>query len=115
MTTERSYDGVGRQTGPRRLDWGDDYADLTCDQCGATWTGRIDSPCQWCRRSLELLIEHQRDLLRAMPDVDPDDERYRDALTAWGRRIALAVTADLISEHEGRLWWQRATQHDHAA
>jgi hypothetical protein len=49
----RSLDGVGRQNGPLRPDYGPNWAELKCDQCGATWVGVIGDPCGWCEKALE--------------------------------------------------------------
>jgi hypothetical protein len=50
---QRHLDGIGRQAGPLRPDYGPDWAELACDQCAATWVGRIGDPCDWCEKALE--------------------------------------------------------------
>jgi replicative DNA helicase len=63
---QRHLDGVGRQAGPLRPDYGPGYADLICDQCGAGWVGKIDDPCTWCEDAKVRLLEEQRRLDRQL-------------------------------------------------
>jgi hypothetical protein len=63
---QRHLDGVGRQAGPLRPDYGPGYADLICDQCGAGWVGKIDDPCTWCEDAKARLLEEQRRLDRQL-------------------------------------------------
>ena len=102
-------DGVGRQQGPLRLDWGPTWADLKCDQCGATWVGQIDDPCSWCQRSLELARMYQRDLLLKPPDADPSDATYPARMIAWAERLDRGVQAELINQRDAEAALRRAT------
>ncbi len=99
-----AFGGRGAQAGPMRPDYGHRWADLRCDQCGATWVGVIGEPCWWCRRSYEITLEHQAELVLTPPDLDPDlnDAARTAALEAWAERLAVAVKAGVISEGEAR-------------
>lgn len=90
--------GYGDQVGPLRPDWGDGWADLRCDVCGATWTGEIGEVCGYCLRWIELANEVQRRVL-LHPDL-PDDARRKRAQIAWVDRLAEAVRADIVTERE---------------
>jgi hypothetical protein len=74
----RSLDGVGRQNGPLRPDYGPNWAELKCDQCGAGWVGIIDDPCGWCEKALEDMRHRDgvelvdRESLNDSLVVDPD-------------------------------------------
>lgn len=59
--------GHGRQVGPARPDWGDGWADLECDECGATWTGPVGEHCSYC-------IVHAEKVLRW---ADEDRKRWQ--------------------------------------
>jgi hypothetical protein len=59
-----STGGYGRQIGPLREDWGNNYAELECDDCGATWVGPIGEVCGHC---VERLDEPRRERLRLAP------------------------------------------------
>lgn len=99
-------DGYGVPQAPR----GDGWHDLACNTCGATWVGRSHDPCWWCEQHRQHLQEHQVELLSRPPDVDPDDKRYEQTMTAWGQRLARAAEAGLMTvDHANRLW-QRATR-----
>ena len=100
--------GVGEQCGPARVEWGDGIYELSCTVCTATWVGPIGEPCQWCERAdARMRAETVRMLLRR-PDVDPADGRYDDVITAWGKRLARAVSTGLIDDGTARRAWKRA-------
>jgi hypothetical protein len=100
--------GVGEQHGPLRPDYGPDWAELICDKCDATWVAIIGSNCLWCQRALENMCRWQAELTLRLPDIDPDDQRYDNAMTAWAQRLARAVNAQLITEAKARLALARA-------
>jgi hypothetical protein len=91
--------GWGRQCGPLRPDWGDDWAELECTICRAGWVGPIGEPCGWCLRTHDLLLEaHRRVLLWPTAEQLDGDMKRAD----WARRLAGAVVHDVIAEHEAR-------------
>jgi hypothetical protein len=92
--------GWGRQCGPLRPDWGADWAELECTICRATWTGPIGEPCGWCVRTHELLLEaHRRVLLWPTAEQLETDAKRAD----WVRRLAGAVSLDVITEVEAQV------------
>lgn len=116
--------GTGRPTGRRRPEYGDDVFDLTCDACGATWCGEVGMGCEWCERRERQLVEDQRAMLlhphwlqtsagdprydelsaddRAVWDRTRGQARGEDSIQAWERRLARAVEAGIVTEHEAR-------------
>lgn len=97
------FGGRGRQTGPRRLDYGPDWALLTCDACESEWVGQIGEPCTWCDfKYAEVLTEQRAVLLH--PDLPAPDmgSTRRRAEVAWARRLRTGVDAGIITEAEGR-------------
>lgn len=48
MSHGHELPGRGFQNGPLRPDWGDGWADLRCDRCGATWVGPLGEVCSFC-------------------------------------------------------------------
>jgi hypothetical protein len=108
VTDPNRLDGIGQQTGPLRPDWGDGWADLVCDRCGAGWTGIIGEECWWCWRALERMRQWQAELTLTPPEIDADDERYVGAMEAWAERLAVAVDAEIITEAQADRAWQRA-------
>ena len=75
-----SYDhddlpGHGRQAGPLRTEWGDGWAELKCDRCGAGWTGPIGEECGWCAK---LIV----DVGGTLDTADDYDSAAYDALAA---------------------------------
>jgi hypothetical protein len=108
--------GVGRQVGALRLDYGPSgWADLQCDQCGAGWTGQIDTACPWCDERIDRQWDDQRRLVLTPPDVDPDDRTYPQALVAWGERLNRAIESGLISVEEASTAYRKAVGRERAA
>lgn len=103
MSGELPGIGIGVQVGPLRSDWGNGFADLRCDvrACAATWVGEPGEACGWCIRWLELANETQRKVLLRpdLPAGDDEDRRERATL-AWVDRLAAAVKAGIVTEHE---------------
>jgi hypothetical protein len=95
---QRHLDGIGRQAGPLRPDYGPDWAELACDQCSATWVGRIGDPCDWCEKALERMRQWAGEDALRPPEVDPDDIRYDARMAAWAGRLRRAVSVGLILE-----------------
>jgi hypothetical protein len=50
---QRDGIGFGEQVGRRRFDYGERYAELGCNVCGASWVGPIGEACIWCERRAE--------------------------------------------------------------
>lgn len=100
VLADESGVGIGRQRGPLRPDYGHRWAELACTVCDATWTGRIGTPCAYCEHRAVRLVELQRRrILR--PELPTVADRHRsDALDAWYGRLARAVRAGIISEHD---------------
>lgn len=95
---QRHLDGIGRQAGPLRPDYGSGVAYLECDQCRASWVGEIDMPCPWCEKALERMRQWAGEDALRPPEVDPDDIRYDDRMAAWAGRVRRAVEAGLVTE-----------------
>lgn len=105
--TQPNADGVGKLYGVLRPEYGPLVGDLRCTTCSATWTGRLGELCWWCQRSNEIQREHQAELVLRPPDIDPDDARYDNTMTAWAQRLAVAVRAGLVTEQQARRVWDR--------
>jgi hypothetical protein len=93
-STSFAYQGIGLPHG--------NY--LKCTACNATWQGQIGDPCNYCRRSHQLLIQHQHDLALTPPDVNPDehDDTKRARYIAWVERLKHAINIGIITDHEAR-------------
>lgn len=105
--------GTGAQVGPMRPDWGDGWADLECDECGAGWVGPVGEHCAYCVRSLELMRGWQADLLLRAPLPDVDDDRRLHAMTAWAQRLKVGIGAGLITSTQANTAWRREVRrHD---
>jgi hypothetical protein len=87
-----------------------------CVRCGATWDGYAMQACRWCWREYDQLLRWSAEKALTPPDVDPDDIRFPDALKAWAKRLAVAVSADLITDAQARSALTReANKRDRAA
>lgn len=106
--TPRPFAGVGLQRGLLQPDWGPLHAELVCSTCGASWVAPIGSPCPWCRRAHELLLEHQRQLTLEIPEVEPDDVTAVARVEAWVQRVRRAVAAELLTVVEADRAIERA-------
>lgn len=92
--------GVGLQSGRACPEYGPLEYELTCCCCGATWTGIPGDACHWCRRAIEIQIDHQIDLLLTPPDVDPDDITFDAKIEAWAERLARGIKSGLITKQQ---------------
>ena len=99
--------GYGEQTGRRRPDWGYSYADLTCNLCGATWTGPMYERCHWCQDALERMQAWQAEMLLDPDLPDAADERYKAACEAWAERLGRGVRSALVTEQQAMAALQR--------
>lgn len=107
--------GIGLPRGLERPEFGTGQADLTCIACGATWVGAPADHCGWCRRSRELLADHQRSILLRVPEIDPDHQDADTVLMAWGARLRRAVEAGVLTRSQAKTVWHRAVNHHAAA
>ena len=98
--------GVGLPCGLLRPEYGPLVEDLRCVACGAGWAGLAGDPCEWCRRSREVLIDHEHDLVLQVPEVADES-----SLTVWGDRLRRAVDAGIIERREAERAWRRAVRH----
>jgi len=106
-----AMNGVGLPRGLERPEFGAGLADLTCTACAATWIGAPGDPCGFCRRSRELLADHQRSLLLRVPEIDPDHHDADTVLMAWGERLRRAVDAGVLTRSQAEIVWRRAVNH----
>jgi hypothetical protein len=95
------FDGVGRAIAPR-LDWGEQFHDLECDQCEAEWVGRDGEQCQFCAGLYARLLAEQKQLVLRPELPDAADPRRSSAERAWAERLATSVTAGIVSERDAR-------------
>lgn len=113
--------------GRPRPDFGPGYVERAC-RCGASWIGGADDSCWWCAQALKRQLADQRkDLLwpawmvgqgPRYDELAPIDRRVWDAtrgivrgadsVRSWARRLAEAVTAEVITEDEARAALTRA-------
>ncbi len=113
---EHNFDGIGVglcHDDPPIFDGGAVY--LRCNLCPATWLGRVLDRCDWCAHAVLQQRVWQAELVRRVPEVDRDDVSYENAMRAWGQRLATAVLAGLIDQHQARRAWHREVNHDHIA
>jgi hypothetical protein len=108
--TRHALDGHGQQAGILRPEYGDGWAELTCDECDATWVGPIGEACNWCATALDNMRKWQAEKVLLCPEVDVEDERYVGVMEAWGQRLHVAVTAGLVTADQARLTYERATK-----
>lgn len=98
--------GSGSPLGARP-DMGPTDYNLECTVCTATWVGEPWELCSWCITRVEAITDAQRAVV-LHPDLPPGDDPARvDALKAWAPRLAHAVKAGYITEHEARAAWHR--------
>ena len=97
----RNPEGGGRPGAPA-AGHGPGHAWLTCIACGAEWVERPWTDCLWCDRSEKSRCDRQRLLLLHPELPDRDDDRRGLAIKAWAERLAVAVDAGQVTEHEGR-------------
>jgi hypothetical protein len=107
--------GYGCQSGPLRPDYGDNWAEVECNLCGAGWVGIIEEDCAYCElREERTLVDQKRLLLWPnLPDID--DSARPNAIGAWAERLALGVTAEIITRQEARHAFDRENGRGHVA
>jgi len=93
------------------------YVMLRCTSasCNSTWYGPRNERCSACATALEGMQRHQAELVLQPELPDPADVRYGGAVRAWGERLARAVEAGLITEHEALSAWRRVVRSERAA
>lgn len=79
---------------------------LKCDQCDATWYGPAYEHCTYCIIEREHAIKYQRQILLTPPDIPTDH-----AMTAWAKRLKVAIEGDIITVEEAMRAFRRS-QHD---
>jgi len=107
--------GKGVQCGPLEPDYGAGWAHLACDQCGATWVGKIGAACSWCQDRYQRLLDEQAQTVLTPPDVDHDDINYPAAIVAWAERLNRAVIAEIVSVEEASRAYRKAVRDERAA
>lgn len=101
---------IGMPCGLQRPEFGPNIHDLQCVTCEATWCGVPGDPCWWCERATQRQIDHQIDLLLAVPDIDPDDDNYELRMDSWADRMVVGVEAGLITQQQADTAWHRAAR-----
>ncbi len=76
--------------------------DLTCIACGYQWVGTIGELCWRCDRWHELAPQWQVKDLERRPDIDVEDERYEQVMTAWAKRLRTAVDGGVLADMRAR-------------
>jgi len=98
---QEGFDGIGIPTAPRP-DWGPLFHELECSGCAATWVGPRKTPCPWCAGLYERSVAEQR-LILLRPDFPGSDAKNHDAaVKAWAERLAMSVTAGIVTERDAR-------------
>ncbi len=115
ITTAVDGSGIGRQNGPLRPDYAPGWADLACDQCGATWVGLIGQACAWCQAAIDGYLNRRRTATLTPPAVHSDDRRRPRVLATWVERLDWAVEAELISVQDASNAYRKAVGRERAA
>ena len=98
---QEGFDGIGIPTAPRP-DWGPLFHDLECSECAATFVGKRKTPCPWCAGLHERSVAEQRVIL-LRPDLPASHDKHHDtAVKAWAQRLAMSVTAGIVTERDAR-------------
>jgi bacterioferritin-associated ferredoxin len=95
------FDGTGREITPRP-DCGIGWSDLKCSVCSATWTGRPNESCGWCRNRYKSMLANQRQLTLRPNLPSRNDPKRIGALDAWAQRLARAVRSEIVTEADAR-------------
>jgi hypothetical protein len=103
------FDGTGQPTA-LRLDWGEQFHDLECTQCEATWVGWGGEQCPYCAGLYERSVTEQKQLVLRPTLPEPEHPRRKRAESAWAERLAVAVIAGLVEEREARWALERAVK-----
>jgi hypothetical protein len=103
---------------------------IRCPDCGASWVGYTDDPCDWCTAAIERQLADQRqrilypdwmteqgpvydqldDVDKMVWDATRGIQRGEASVTAWARRLVDAVDAGIVTDVEARLAWERAAR-----
>ena len=100
-----SFNGVGLPCGRLRPELGAAVEDLQCVACSASWVGLAGDSCAWCRRSSEVLVRHEHNVVLQVPEAANEQ-----TLTAWGDRLRRSVDAQIITRAEAEHAWHRAVR-----
>ncbi len=103
--------GTMLQTGRKRPDFGNAFADCTCTACSYQAVAPVGEPCGPCVASAEQQRAWQAEKVLTPPDIDPDDRNRDGRLKAWAERLARAVAAELITEAQARMVLKREVRH----
>ena len=107
VIAREGLEGYGVRHGIDRPEHGPGACELRCNDCNAGWIGLIGEECNYCARSLDLMLTWQREILLDHELPEPDDRRYADAAQGWAERLARGVEAGIITEIEARRTWDR--------
>jgi hypothetical protein len=83
-----------------RADWGDQWFDVQCRTCEATWVGHDGEACAYCAARMDDTVVDQAALVLTPPDT-------HDAYPAWKARMETAVDAGIITETQAMTAWGR--------
>jgi hypothetical protein len=103
-------DGVVIRDGMTRPEHGPGMADCRCVSCGATMVAHVGDPCAYCAVAVEKMTGWQRQMVLDPELPDVADVRYDGACRGWAERLAVAVAAGIVTEHEARVAWRRAVR-----
>lgn len=97
--------GVFMRHSINRPEHGPGMCECKCNVCGATAVAEVGQPCDWCAEHRRQLILASTAQMLIAPDIDPDEQRYTNAIDAWGERLARNEAAGLITEAQIDAVW----------
>ena len=103
------FDGTGRPTGTHTGAASRHIQELECHQCAATWVGKPGEYCAYCAGLYSRSVSEQKRLLLRPELPDTDSTTRPAALTAWADRLAVAITAEVITRQQARQAFNRET------
>ncbi len=95
------------QRGVLRPDHGAGMAEVECLSCAATLVAVPLDPCPYCEVAWERMVQWQAEKLLRPQLPDPDDVRFLASAQAWLDRMAVGVSAGIITEAQARSAWER--------
>ena len=101
MTAALIRDGISRP------DHGPGMAHCRCVSCEATLVAVPGEPCPYCDAAFERMRAWQAAKVLHPELPDPADVRHQAAISAWLERLATAVEAEIITQHQARAAWER--------